>query len=102
MAVGTYEFSACTILLVLGWSFVPYYLAFDVFTVPEFLEKRFGKSLRQFFTCLTIFATVFTKISVTIFAGAVVLETILGWPIWVSSVSLLGLTAAFTMVGGLV
>lgn len=101
LAVGTYEFSACTILLVLGWSFVPYYLAFDVFTVPEFLEKRFGKSLRQFFTCLTIFATVFTKISVTIFAGAVVLETILGWPIWVSSVSLLGLTAAFTMVGGL-
>lgn len=101
LAVGSYEFSACYILIVLGYLFVPYYYAFEVSTVPEFLEKRFGKNLRKFFTWLSIFATVLTKIAVTIFAGAVVLDEVLGWPVWLSSTVLLALTAMFTMVGGL-
>lgn len=101
IAVGNYEFSAIPILLVLGWCFVPYYLAYNIYTVPEFLEKRFGSSMRTFFTWMTIATTVFTKISVTIFAGAVVLEEVLGWNMWLSSIVLLSLTAVYTAIGGL-
>jgi SSS family solute:Na+ symporter len=101
LAVGNYEFSAIPCLLLLGWCFVPHYLAYDIFTVPEFLEKRFGSDLRTFFTWLTIATTIYTKISVTIFAGAVVLEEVLGWNMWMSSIVLLSLTAVYTAIGGL-
>lgn len=101
IAVGNYEFSAIPILLVLGWCFAPHYLAYSVFTVPEFLEKRFGPDMRTFFTWLTIASTILTKISVTIFAGAVVLEEVLGWNMWLSSTILLTLTALYTSIGGL-
>lgn len=101
LAVGLIEWSAAYALLVLGWLFVPNYLAMDIFTVPEYLEKRFNRSFRTAFTWLTIVCTVFTKISVTIFAGAVVLEEIMGWNMWLSSVLLLALTAVYTSIGGL-
>jgi len=101
LAVVNYEFSACSVLLVLGWVFVPYYLAVNVCTVPEFLEKRFSHSMRNFFTWLTILSTILTKITVTIFAGAVVLEELLGWNIYVSSIALLSLTTVYTVLGGL-
>jgi len=101
IAVGNYEFSAILALLVLGWGFVPYYLASNIFTVPEFLEKRYGANMRVFFTWLTIVSTVFTKISVTIFAGTVVLEEVLGWNMWVSAIALLLLTSVYTAIGGL-
>jgi len=101
IGVGNYEFSACTMLLILGWAFVPYYMAFDVYTVPEFLEKRFSHGLRNFFTWLTIVSTIVTKIAVTMFAGAVVLEELLGWNMYVSSVVLLVFTAVYTVLGGL-
>jgi len=101
LAVGYYEWSACYVLMLLGWLFVPHYLAYDIYTVPEYLERRFGKNFRTFFTWLSIAATLFTKISVTIFAGAVVMRDVLGWNMWVSSVVLLALTCAYTSIGGL-
>ena len=101
LAVGYYEWSACYVLMLLGWLFVPHYLAYDIYTVPEYLERRFGKNFRTFFTWLSIAATLLTKISVTIFAGAVVMRDVLGWNMWVSSVVLLTLTCAYTSIGGL-
>jgi len=101
LAVGNYEWSACYTLLLLGWLFVPRYLASEIYTVPEYLEKRFSRRFRSLFTWLTIASTVFTKISVTIFAGCVVMKMVLGLGIWVSSVSLLALTGIYTTIGGL-
>jgi len=101
LAVGNYEWSATYTLLILGWIFCPHYLGFHIYTVPEYLEKRFSGSLRNFFTWLSILTCIFTKISVTIFAGAVILEEVLHWNMWISSIVLLGLTAAYTAVGGL-
>jgi len=101
LAIGNYEWSATYTLLLLGWAFVPHYLANEVYTVPEYLEKRFSRRLRTLFTCLTIASTVLSKIAVTIYAGAVVLKTVLGWNMYMSSVALLALTAAYTTIGGL-
>lgn len=101
LAVGNYEWSATYTLLILGWVFCPHYLGFHIYTVPEYLEKRFSGSLRNFFTWLSIATCIFTKISVTIFAGGVVLREVLHWNMWISSIVLLGLTALYTAFGGL-
>lgn len=101
LAVGQYEWSGAMILLVLGWVFVPKYLAMSISTVPEYLERRHGPGLRAFFMALTILTSFFTKITVTIYAGSVVLQEVLGWNMWTSSVVLLTLTSLYTAIGGL-
>jgi len=101
IAVGSWEWSACFIMLVLGWVFIPHYLELEIFTVPEYLERRFDSSFRTMFTWLTIASTLFTKIAVTIFAGAVVLHEVLHWNKWFASISLLALTGVYTTIGGL-
>lgn len=101
MAVGNYEWSASYTLLLLGWVFLPQYMARKIRTVPEFLEKRYSSSMRDFFTWLTLFAAVFTKISVTIFAGAVITREIFGWDIYGSSVAMVAATGCYVAIGGL-
>lgn len=101
LAVGLYEWNAAFILVLLGWCFVPRYLAFEIYTVPEYLEKRFSKGFRNFFLTLSLATAFFTKITVTLYAGALVLEEVCGFNMWLSSVSLLALTAMYTSFGGL-
>ena len=101
LAVGQYEWLACLILLLLGWLFVPFYLRSGVFTMPEFLETRYNRHCRTYLSVVSLIAYVFTKISVSLFAGALVLEAVLGWNIWVAAIVLLLATGAYTVFGGL-
>lgn len=101
LAVGLYEWNAAFVLLVLGWCFVPRYLACEIYTVPEYLERRYSKGLRNFFLTLSLATAFFTKITVTLYAGAVVLMEVVGLNMWVSSITLLALTAMYTSFGGL-
>src|SRR5947207_6917218 len=64
LALGHFEWLACLILLILGWVFVPFYLRSNVFTMPEFLERRFSRSCAVYLAAIPIIAYVFTKISV--------------------------------------
>ena len=66
------------LILVLGWVFVPLYDRMKVFTMPEFLELRFSRGSRNVLSLLTIASLVLTKIAVTIYAGDVVVRTLLG------------------------
>src|ERR1700729_3826343 len=79
LAVGGYEWEACFILLVLGWVFVPFYLRSNVFTMPEFLERRFNRHCSVYLAGISIIAYIFTKISVHLYAAAVVLQRVVGW-----------------------
>src|SRR3954466_12612310 len=79
LAVGHFEWLACLILLILGWVFVPFYLRSNVFTMPEFLERRFSRSCAIYLASISILAYIFTKISVHLYAAAVVLKDVLGW-----------------------
>src|SRR6266550_4151687 len=79
LAVGHFEWLACLILLILGWVFVPFYLRSNVFTMPEFLERRFSRSCAVYLAAISILAYVFTKISVHLYAAAIVLERVVGW-----------------------
>jgi SSS family solute:Na+ symporter len=87
--------------------FVPFYYRSGVFTMPEFLEKRFSSGTRLVLSCVSLIAYVFTKVSVTVFAGALVFETLLpdtfGTPdnaFMVGAVSTVVLTGIYTVLGG--
>lgn len=101
MAVGHFEWLASIIVLILGWVFVPFYLRSNVYTMPEFLERRYNSACRTYLASISLVAYIFTKIAVSIFAGAIVLKAVLGWGMVESSVALLLATGVYTVVGGL-
>ena len=101
MAVGHFEWLACLILLILGWVFVPFYLRSNVFTMPEFLERRFSRSCAVYLASISIIAYVFTKISVQLYAASVVLERVAGWSLWKTAIVLVIATGVYTIAGGL-
>jgi len=96
-----FEILAAFMLLILGWVFVPFYKKSAVTTMPEYLEKRFSSSARMYLSLVSIFAYVITKISVTIFAGAIVFETLLGIDFWTGAVIVVVVTGLYTILGGL-
>src|ERR1700730_8927402 len=101
LAVGHFEWLACLILLVLGWVFVPFYLRSNVFTMPEFLERRFSRSCAVYLAAVSILAYIFTKISVHLYAAAIVLERVVGWHPMTAAVILVIATGVYTVAGGL-
>ncbi|HRI26894.1 MAG TPA: sodium:solute symporter, partial [Chitinophagales bacterium] len=98
--VAQYEIWAGVVLLLLGWVFVPFYLKSGVATMPQFLEQRYSGSARTYLAVVSVIAYVLTKISVTIFAGGVVLEAI-GMDFWVGALLLVLATGIYTIFGGL-
>src|SRR5215467_13373110 len=101
LAVGHLEWLACLILLILGWVFVPFYLRTNVFTMPEFLERRFNRQCAVYLAGISIIAYIFTKISVQLYAASVVLERIAGWSLVKTAIVLVIATGIYTVAGGL-
>src|SRR5881394_4081372 len=101
LAVGHFEWLACLILLILGWVFVPFYLRSNVFTMPQFLERRFSRSCAVYLAGISIIAYIFTKISVQLYAAAIVLERVVGWSPLTAAVILVIATGVYTIAGGL-
>jgi solute:Na+ symporter, SSS family len=101
LAVGHFEWLACLILLILGWVFVPFYLRSNVFTMPQFLERRFNRQCAVYLAGISIIAYIFTKISVQLYAASVVLERVAGWPLWKTAIVLVVATGIYTIAGGL-
>ena len=101
LAVGHFEWLACLILLILGWVFVPFYLRSNVFTMPEFLERRFNRNCSIYLASISILAYIFTKISVHLYAAAIVLERVVGWSPMTAAVLLVIATGIYTVAGGL-
>lgn len=101
LAVGHFEWIACLMLLILGWVFVPFYLRSNVFTMPEFLERRFNRSSAVYLASISIVAYILTKISVHLWAAAVVLERVVGWSPLKAALVLVIVTGIYTIAGGL-
>ncbi len=101
MAVGHFEWLASLIVLMLGWLFVPFYLRSNVYTMPEFLERRYNSACRTYLASISLIAYIFTKIAVAVFAGAIVLKAVLGWNMVTSSLALVVATGIYTVAGGL-
>ena len=111
VAMAHYELHAWAIL-VLGWVFVPFYMRSKVYTMPEFLERRFSPSARVILSITSLLTHVLTKFAVSIFAGGVVFRALLpevhvqflgtDWnAFWVGSVSIVLLTGVYTVLGGM-
>jgi SSS family solute:Na+ symporter len=101
MAVGQFEVLASFMLLILGWVFVPFYLRSGVFTMPEFLERRYSSGARWYLAIVSIIAYVLTKISVTIAAGGIVFEALMGIDFWTGAMIVVVATGIYTIFGGL-
>lgn len=95
-----YEIQAW-VVLILGWVFLPFYKRSGVFTMPEFLEKRFDARSRWVLSVFSIIAYVLTKISVTIYAGGVVVSALLGIDFWTGAIATVILTGIYTILGGM-
>lgn len=107
VALAHYELHAWC-LLVLGWIMVPFYMRSKVFTMPEFLERRFSPSARTILSVISLIAYILTKIAVGIFAGGIVFSVLLPDinflglnSFWIGSILVIVLTGIYTIIGGL-
>lgn len=107
MAMAHWELHAWVLILLAGL-FVPFYYKSGVETIPEFLEKRFGPRARWILSCVSLVAYVFTKVSVTVYAGAIVFQALLpdtfGSPenaFWVGAFGTVIVTGIYTVFGGM-
>jgi len=98
--LGHYELHSY-IVLILGWVFVPFYMRSMVYTMPEFLERRFSAKARRLLSIIQLLSYVITKASVTIFAGALVFNQFLGVDFWTGAIILVVVTGVYTIFGGL-
>lgn len=95
-----YELHAWVVIL-LGWMFLPFYVRSGVFTMPEFLEKRFGPKARWFLSLFSLSAYVLTKVSVTLYAGGIVVSTLIGISFMQGALATVILTGIYTVLGGM-
>lgn len=100
MPMAHYELHAWIVLL-LGWLFLPFYFRSKAFTMPEFLEKRFDSRSRWFLSVFSLVGYVITKVSVTIYAGGIVVSELLGIPFWYGAIGIVIFTGAYTVIGGM-
>jgi len=96
------------IILILAWFFVPFYARSGVFTMPEFLEKRYNKGARSVLSIISLVSYVFTKVAVTVYAGGIVFKQVFGIEsmfgidfFWISAIGLVVLTGIYTTLGGM-
>jgi SSS family solute:Na+ symporter len=96
------------LILILGWFFVPFYARSGVFTMPEFLEKRYNRGSRSVLSIISLVSYVFTKVAVTVYAGGIVFKQVFGIEsifgidfFWISAVGLVILTGIYTTLGGM-
>ncbi|XP_067122595.1 sodium/glucose cotransporter 4-like [Centruroides vittatus] len=102
IGIAAFELNALYILLVLGWLFVPVYMASGVYTMPEYLRKRFGgQRIRIYLSVLALLLYVFTKISADLYAGAIFINQSIKLELYSSVLTLLVISALFTISGGL-
>lgn len=100
MPMAHYELHAWIVLL-LGWLFLPFYMRSGAFTMPEFLEKRYDTRSRWFLSIFSIAGYVLTKVSVTIYAGGIVVSQLIGIDFWTGALGIVIITGIYTVLGGL-
>lgn len=107
MAMAHWEIQGWMILI-LGWVFVPFYTRSMVYTMPEFLERRYNPQSRTILSVISLISYVLTKVAVTVYAGGLVFQQVFGidklWGIdffWIAAIGLVVITALYTIFGGM-
>ena len=107
MAMAHWEIQGWMILL-LGWVFVPFYSRSMVYTMPEFLERRYNSESRTILSLISLISYVLTKVAVTVYAGGLVFQQVFGIEslfgidfFWIAAIGLVLITALYTIFGGM-
>ncbi|CAF1141772.1 unnamed protein product [Adineta steineri] len=102
ISVGAFEINSIAIIQLLGWVFLPVFIATGVSTLPEYMSRRFGgQRIRIYIACLYLLLYILTKISVNIYAASLFINYAFHWNIYLSVLFVLFLTAICTVSGGL-
>lgn len=107
VAMAHYELQAWC-LIVLAWVLMPFYLRSKVFTMPEFLEKRFSGRARTVLSAISLIAYILTKLAVGVYAGGMVFNALIPElsfmgldSFWIGSILIIVLTGIYTALGGM-
>lgn len=102
IAVYNYEWMAVVVLILFAVFFLPFYLRFRVFTMPEFLERRYDARSRYYFSAVTIAGNIAIDTAGALYAGALIIQILFpGFPVWQGVVILAILSGLYTIAGGL-
>lgn len=101
LAIATYEWMAAVTLLIVGKYFLPIFISKGLYTIPEFVEKRYSTQLKTILAIFWIALYIFVNLSSVLYLGALALETIMGVPMMYGVVGLALFAAAYSLYGGL-
>lgn len=102
IALAGFELQGMFTLVLLGWLFLPVYISSGVYTMPEYLKKRFGGwRIKYYLASVTLFLSVVVKTSVDLFSGSIFIKTVLNWNLYESIGLQLAVAAISTLGGGL-
>lgn len=98
---GNFEWMAAFTLILLALFFVPFYIKSGITTLPDFLEKRYDRSSRDWLTIISVVSAIIIHIAFSMLAGGIVLKTLFGLNMYVSVILICIITAIYTIIGGL-
>jgi SSS family solute:Na+ symporter len=98
---GNFEWMAAFTLILLALFFAPFYIKSGVATLPDFLEKRYDRSSRDWLVIISIVSAVVIHIAFSMLAGGIVLKTLFGIGMYTSVITICVITAIYTIIGGL-
>nr|WP_317039341.1 sodium/solute symporter [Tenacibaculum sp. MAR_2009_124] len=101
LAIASYEWMAAITLIIVGKYFLPIFIEKNIYTIPEFVEKRFSSNLKTILAIFWIALYVFVNLASVLYLGALALETIMGVPIVYGVIGLSLFAAAYSLYGGL-
>lgn len=101
LAIASYEWMAALTLIIVGKYFLPIFIEKGLYTIPEFVEKRFSNNLKTILAVFWIALYVFVNLASVLYLGALALETIMGIPMMYGVIGLALFSAAYSLYGGL-
>ena len=101
LAIASYEWMAAITLLIVGKYFLPIFIEKGLYTIPEFVEKRFSTNLKTILAVFWIGLYVFVNLASVLYLGALALEVIMGIPMHYGVLGLALFAAAYSLYGGL-
>ncbi|MEM9226888.1 MAG: sodium/solute symporter, partial [Verrucomicrobiota bacterium] len=101
IALASYEWGCLITFSFLLWIFIPFLLKARIFTVPEYMEKRFSPSTRHFFAFVPIVSNIFAFLTAVLYGGGLALHKLFGWDLWTSIIVLGVVAGSWAIYGGL-
>jgi SSS family solute:Na+ symporter len=101
ICAAMFEWGNVLTFTILIWFFIPFLLASRVFTTPEFMERRFNLTIRQFFAIVTVITNVVAFLAAVLYGGGLALQKLFGWDLWIAIVVVGVAAGVWAIYGGL-